>query len=156
MLEVGDKPQDFTLDSDDGQVHWASLRGKPVVVFFYPRANTPGCTTEAIGFTERYAEFAARGVEVLGGSADSVAKQCKFRDKHGLGVRLLSDPEHTVLEPWGVWGEKTLYGRKSMGIIRTTLLFDAQGTLVHRWNKVRVKGHVDKVFDKASELFAGG
>lgn len=153
MLEVGHKPADFTLPTDDGELSWSSLRGKPVVLFFYPRADTPGCTTESIDFTQRYGDFQALGVEVIGGSADSVKAQCKFRDKHGLGVRLLSDPDHVILEPWGVWGEKTLYGRKSMGIIRTTLVFDADGVLVHRWNRVRVKGHVDKVYDKVAELF---
>lgn len=150
MLAVGQSPADFTLPDQDGNaVAWSSLRGRPVVVFCYPKADTPGCTTEACGFRDLAAEFAAAGVTVLGLSADAPAAQKRFATKHGLGYPLLADPEKQVLVPWGVWGEKTLYGRVSMGIVRTTFLFDAEGRLVRRWDKVKVAGHVDAVLDAA-------
>jgi peroxiredoxin Q/BCP len=153
MLDVGDRPQDFTLTNDRGEpVAWADLRGRPVVVFFYPKANTPGCTKEAIAFTALKTEFDALGVTVVGGSADSVKAQGNFRDKHELGVPLLSDPDKVVLEPWGVWAEKKNYGRTYMGIVRSTFLFDADGVLVEAWRNVRVNGHADKVLARAREL----
>ncbi len=146
MLEVGQKPAGFTLLQQDGTpVSWDSLRGQAVVIFCYPRASTPGCTTEACDFRDASAELASLGVQTLGLSADKVPAQKKFADKFSLTYPLLSDPEHVVLEPWGVWGEKVLYGKVSMGIVRTTFWFDASGTLVRRWNKVRVAGHVDDV-----------
>lgn len=154
MLEVGDQPEDFTLTDDHGnEVQWSALRGKPVVIFFYPKASTPGCTTEACAFTDLGADFAERGVAVFGASADSVKRQANFRDKHGLGMPLLSDPDHVILEPWGVWAEKKNYGRTYMGIVRSTFVFDAQGTLVHKWSNVRVKGHAEAVLAKVDELF---
>lgn len=155
MLSIGDAPADFTLTDDHGNdVVWSSLRGQPVVVFAYPKANTPGCTKEACAFRDLSAEFGALGVKVFGISADSVKAQGNFRDKHGLTMPLLSDKEHVVLEPWGIWGEKKNYGRTYMGIIRSTFLFDADGKVAHVWPKVRVKGHVDAVLEKARDLFA--
>ena len=154
MLEVGDSPSDFVLTDDRGEeVRWEDLRGSPVVVFFYPKASTPGCTTEACDFRDLQAEFAARNVRVFGASADSVKRQSNFRDKHTLSMPLLSDPDHVILEPWGVWAEKKNYGKTYMGIVRSTFVFDERGTLAHKWTNVRVKGHADKVLARVDELF---
>ena len=153
MLAVGDTVPDFTLPDQEGApVSWASFRGKPVVVFFYPKADTPGCTREACGFRDRKAEFEAAGARVIGISADSEKRQASFDAKYGLGLRLLSDPEHRVLEPWGVWADKTMYGRTSKGIVRTTVLFDADGRVAAIWPKVKVDGHVDQVLARVREL----
>jgi peroxiredoxin Q/BCP len=153
MLEPGATVPPFTLADQDGrEVAWPDLRGKPVVVFFYPKANTPGCTKEACSFRDHRQAFEERGVQVLGISADSVKSQANFRSRYELTMPLLSDPERTVLEPWGVWGEKKNYGRTYMGIHRSTFLFDADGTLLHVWPKVRVKGHVTQVLDKVDEI----
>jgi peroxiredoxin Q/BCP len=156
MLDVGDRPEEFSLSDQNGnEVAWSSLRGKPVVVFFYPKANTPGCTKEACAFRDLGGEFGELGVQVIGMSADSVKRQSNFDAKFELGMPLLSDPDHVVLEPWGVWGEKKMYGKTHMGIIRSTFLFDADGVVVNAWPKVRVKGHVDAVLEAAREAFAG-
>ena len=142
----------FTLVDQDGrEVAWSDFRGKPVVVFFYPKANTPGCTKEACSFRDHRQAFEERGVQVLGISADSVKSQANFHSRYELTMPLLSDPERTVLEPWGVWGEKKNYGRTYMGIHRSTFLFDADGTLLHVWPKVRIEGHVTQVLDKIDE-----
>ena len=155
MLAVGDTVGDFVLkDQAEGDVRWSDLRGSPVVVFFYPKANTPGCTKEAVGFQRLGDAFAELGVKVVGASADTVKRQAGFADKHELQMPLLADPEHTILEPWGVWGEKKSYGRTSMGIIRSTVLFDADGTVVHVWSPVRgAEAHPDAVLEKAKELY---
>ncbi len=153
MLDIGDIPTDFTLKNQDGEdVRWSDLQGKQIALFAYPRANTPGCTKEACAFRDLAAEFEATDTLVLGISADTVRKQSNFRDKHALNMALLSDPEKTVLEPWGIWGEKMNYGRKYMGIIRSTFLFDKHGQLAQAWRNVRVKGHVDKVLAAARDL----
>ncbi|MCA9712344.1 MAG: thioredoxin-dependent thiol peroxidase [Myxococcales bacterium] len=155
MLAIGDQPDDFTLQDQEGRdVRWSSLRGHPVAVFFYPKASTPGCTTEACDFRDLEGELAALGVRVLGISADSVTAQARFAGKHGLAYPLLSDPDHVVLGPWGVWGEKKLYGRVFEGIRRTTFLFDVQGRVVAVWTNVKVKGHADAVLASARELLA--
>ena len=149
MLSVGDTVEDFTLSDQTGaDVRWADYRGRPVVVFFYPKASTPGCTTEAVAFRDTRSQFERSGVAMLGVSADPVKRQAAFSDKHDLSMPLLSDPDHVILEPWGVWGEKKLYGRSSMGIIRSTFLFDAQGRVAHVWSPVRVKGHVERVLER--------
>ena len=149
MLAVGDTVEDFTLlDQHGAEVRWSDLRGKPVVVFFYPRANTPGCTREACAFRDLRGEFEAEEVQVLGVSADSVRAQSNFATKHELAMPLLSDPDHAILEPWGVWGEKKMYGKTSMGIIRSTFLFDGEGVVRHVWSPVRVNGHVDAVLER--------
>ena len=153
MLDVGNKATDFVLKDHTGaDVAWADLRGRPVVVFAYPKANTPGCTKEACHFRDLQSAFDAVGVSVLGISADSVRAQGNFSAKHTLSMPLLSDPERTVLEAWGIWGEKKNYGRTYMGIIRSTFLFDPEGKVAHVWPKVRVKGHVDAVLEKTREL----
>ncbi len=153
MLDTTDIAPDFTLPRDGGgDVTLSSLRPKGVVLFFYPRDDTSGCTKEATGFTEAAADFDAAHVIVLGISKDSIAKHDKFRDKHGLGVALLSDEESDVCERYGVWKEKSMYGKKFMGIERTTALIDAGGKIARIWRKVKVPGHVDEVLEAAKAL----
>lgn len=148
MLNIGDTPENFTLLDQDGQsTTWSDFRGRPVVVFFYPRANTPGCTKEACGFRDLNAEFEALGAAVIGMSADSVRKQKNWHTKHGMTFPLLADESQTVLAPWGVWGEKKMYGKTYEGIVRSTFLFDADGCVVRAWPKVRVTGHVEEVLE---------
>lgn len=146
MLKVGDTVEDFALQDQHGAtVRWSSFRGRPVVVFFYPKADTPGCTKEACAFRDVRGELEAAGAAVVGVSADSVKRQASFDTKYGLGIPLLADPDHVVLEPWGVWGDKKMYGRTTKGIVRTTVLFDAEGRVTHVWSPVKVDGHVDAV-----------
>jgi len=144
---------DFTLPRDGGEtVTLSALRPGAVVLFFYPRDDTSGCTKEATAFTERAGDFEALGVTVLGVSKDSIASHEKFRDKHGLTVPLLSDAEAETCEAYGVWKEKNMYGKKFMGIERSTFLIDGAGRIVREWRKVKVPGHVDAVLDAAREL----
>ena len=153
-LEVGTKPPNFTVKDDLGQdVPWAAFRGRPVAVFFYPKASTPGCTKEACAFRDLSGEFAKRGVRVVGMSADSTKAQAGFKHKYALDMPLLCDPGHVVLEPWGVWGEKSLYGKKMMGIRRSTFLFDKDGVLVKVWPAVKVDGHAEAVLRAVDEIF---
>ena len=157
MLNEGDRAPDFELPADDGStVKLSDFKGRKVVLYFYPKDDTPGCTKEACAFRDLRADFDGLGVRVFGISADSVKAQGNFRDKYELTMPLLSDPDKTVLTPWGIWGEKKNYGRTYMGIIRTTVMFDADGKVAHVWPKVRVKGHVDAVLEKARELFLWG
>lgn len=154
MIEAGATVAPFALTDHNGDdVAWDSFRGKPVVFFFYPKASTPGCTKEACAFRDLTAEFEARGVAVVGVSADSVKRQSNFAQKYELTMPLLADPDHAILEPWGVWAEKKNYGRTYMGIVRSTFLFDADGTLAHVWPKVRVAGHAEAVLAKVDEIF---
>ena len=149
--EAGDTAPDFTLPRDGGgEVTLSDLRGQPVVVYFYPRDDTSGCTTEALDFTAALPGW--DGVRVLGISKDTVAKHDRFRDKHDLGVTLLSDAEGDTCERYGTWVEKTMYGRTSMGIERSTFLIDAEGRIAKAWRKVRVKGHVDEVGEALKAL----
>ena len=155
MLEVGDSPSDFVLTDDRGEeVRWEDLRGSPVVVFFYPKASTPGCTTEACDFRDLQAEFAARNVRVFGASADSVKRQSNFRDKHTLSMPLLSDPDHVILEPWGVWAEKKNYGKTYWGVQRATFLIDPDGNVARVWPRVKVTGHAQEVLEAVREATA--
>lgn len=155
MLSVGTHPPEFTLlDQQEQTVAWSSLRGRPVVVFCYPKANTPGCTQEACEFRDLAAAFGALGVAVVGLSADAPKAQKRFADKHQLVYPLLSDPDHVVLSAWGVWGSKKLYGRVFDGIIRTTVLFGADGEVLQVWSPVKLKGHVDAVLAAAQALKA--
>lgn len=153
MIEVGQAAADFTLPRDGGgEVTLSALKGKPVVVYFYPKADTPGCTKQAVGFTEMGAEFEAAGAVVLGVSKDPVKKLDKFRDKHDLGVALLSDEDSDVCERYGVWKEKSMYGKTYMGIERSTFLIDAEGNIAHAWPKVKVPGHVEAVLEAVRAL----
>jgi peroxiredoxin Q/BCP len=146
MPGVGEQAPDFLLPADDGSmVSLAGLSGKKVVLYFYPKDDTPGCTIEAIAFTAQKAAFDAAGAVVLGVSKDSIADHCKFRDKHNLTVRLISDENGEMLKKYGVWVEKNLYGRTYMGIDRTTFLIDGSGAIRKVWSKVKVEGHADEV-----------
>lgn len=152
-LRVGAKAPDFTLPRDGGgSVTLSALRGAPVVLFFYPKANTPGCTTEARDFTALLPEFKAAGAKVLGISKDSVKKQENFVSKQELAMPILSDAEGDVCERYGVWAEKSMYGKTFMGIVRTTVLIAADGTVARVWDKVKVAGHADEVLDAVRAL----
>jgi peroxiredoxin Q/BCP len=133
------------IDADGAARNLADFAGKPVVIYFYPKADTPGCTNEAKDFTALAADFAACGAAVIGFSRDKPAKLAKFRDKYGLGVALGSDEGGAVTEAFGVWIEKSMYGRAYMGIERATFLFGADGKLVRVWHTVKVKGHAEEV-----------
>jgi peroxiredoxin Q/BCP len=153
MIAVGKKAPAFTLESSEGgKVKLADFAGKPVVIYFYPRDNTPGCTLEAQDFRVAMKQFAKLGVAVLGVSKDSIASHCKFRDKFELNFPLLSDPDGKTLEAYGAWGEKSMYGKKMMGIIRSTVLIGQDGKVAQHWPKVSVKGHVAEVLDAAKAL----
>ena len=142
----------FQLPRDGGDsVSLADYAGKKLVLFFYPRADTPGCTREAIDFTRLSSAFADEGAAVLGVSGDSVKAQESFRDKHQLSVPLISDETHEMLEAYGAWGEKSMYGRSFMGIIRTTVLIGADGRIAKIWRNVRVDGHADEVLAAVRE-----
>jgi peroxiredoxin Q/BCP len=152
-LSEGAMAPAFSLPRDGGNV--ASLSdyaGKNLVLFFYPRADTPGCTREAIDFTRLKGAFADAGTMVLGISADPPKAQERFRDKHGLAIPLISDETHAMLEAYGAWGEKSLYGRKFMGILRTTFLLGKDGKVARIWRNVRVDGHADEVLAAARAL----
>jgi len=143
----------FDLPRDGGgSVSLRDYAGKKLVLFFYPRADTPGCTREAIDFTRLKGEFAAAGAEVVGISADTVKAQESFRNKHQLSVPLASDGAHQMLEAYGAWGEKSMYGRTFMGIIRTTVLVDSSGKVARIWRHVKVDGHAEAVLEAARAL----
>lgn len=149
-LEPGQPAPDFALPRDGGgEVSLSGLKGRKVVLYFYPKDDTSGCTAEAIAFTAEAAAFEAAGVVVLGVSKDPVASHDKFRDKHKLGITLLSDAEGDVSERYGVWGEKSMYGRKYMGIERATFLIGEDGRVLRIWRKVKVPGHVAEVLAAA-------
>jgi peroxiredoxin Q/BCP len=147
-LAPGDKAPDFTLPADGGQtVSLSDFSGKSVVLYFYPKDDTPGCTKEAIGFTDAIEDFESAGAVVIGLSKDTVAKHDKFRDKHGLKVILVSDADDDVTERYGAWVEKKMYGKTYMGIERCTFLIGPDGVLKQVWRKVKVPGHVEAVLD---------
>lgn len=146
MLDVGEKPADFVIaDQSGAEVAWSSFRGRPVIVFCYPRASTPGCTTEACAFRDASAAFAALGFAVVGLSPDAPKRQAGFASKYDLAMPLLCDADRTVLDAWGVFGEKKMYGKVVHGVVRSTFWFDADGRVVKRWSPVKVAGHVDAV-----------
>lgn len=152
-LVAGAKAPAFTLDRDGGtRVSLKDFKGRKLVLYFYPKADTPGCTKEAIAFSALRADFAKAGTEILGVSADSVAAQDKFKTKHKLTIALGSDESKEMLEAYGAWGEKSMYGRKFMGVIRKTFLIGADGRIAHVWPKVRVPGHAEEVLEAARAL----
>ena len=146
---TGDAAPDFDMPGDDGPISLSALKGKSVVLYFYPKDDTSGCTNEAKGFTEAADDFAAAGVVVVGVSKDSVASHARFRAKYGLTPRLGSDTAGDVIERYGVWVEKSMYGRKYMGIERATFLIDAAGVVRRVWRKVKVPGHAAEVLAAA-------
>lgn len=153
MTAIGERAPDFTLPRDGGDnVTLSALRPSKVVLYFYPKDDTSGCTKQAIAFTEHLEAFKNAGCEIIGISKDSVTKHNKFRDKHSLGVILASDAESDVCEQYGVWKEKSMYGKTYMGIERSTFLIDADGTIAQEWRKVRVPGHVEAVLEAAQSL----
>jgi peroxiredoxin Q/BCP len=144
MVEVGSKAPDFTLPSDaGGEVTLSGLRGKKVVLYFYPKDDTPGCTMQACDFRDAMPSFEGVDAVVLGVSADSVESHRRFRAKFGLNFPLLEDQGHEVAEAYGVWKEKSMYGKKFMGIERSTFLIDEKGTVARVWRKVKPKGHAE-------------
>ncbi|MEL6519817.1 MAG: thioredoxin-dependent thiol peroxidase [Pseudomonadota bacterium] len=153
MIEAGQAAPDFTLPRDgEGDVTLSELQPKTVVLYFYPKDDTSGCTKQAIGFTEHLAAFEEAGAVILGVSKDSVKKHDKFRDKHELKIALLSDEESDVCETYGVWVEKSMYGKKYMGIERSTFVIAGDGTVKEAWRKVKVPGHVEKVLEAVKAL----
>jgi peroxiredoxin Q/BCP len=152
-LKAGAKAPDFTLPRDGGgATGLAEYKGRKLVLFFYPKADTEGCTKEAIAFSGLKAKFARVGTDILGVSADPVRAQDRFRDKHGLKIALASDETRKMLEAYGVWGEKSMYGRKYMGIVRTTYLIGPDGRIATVWDNVKVAGHAEDVLAAAKAL----
>ena len=153
MLNIGDKAPDFSLpDQDEKTVTLSELKNRWVVLYFYPKDNTSGCTVEACDFTASRHEFSGLDAEILGVSPDSAKSHRNFIQKQNLGITLLSDPDHKVLEAYGAWQKKSMYGREYMGVQRSTFLIDPEGKLAYIWPKVKVKGHVEEVQKKLAEL----
>ena len=152
-LAEGSKAPAFKLPRDGGGIlSLADFKGRNLVIYFYPKADTPGCTRESIDFSELRAEFSKAGTDILGVSADPVAAQDKFKQKHDLGIALLSDESRKMIEAYGVWGKKSMYGKIFMGIVRTTFLLGPDGRIAHIWRKVKVEGHAAEVLAAAKAL----
>ena len=146
MLEVGTKAPEFTLPDQNGEMHSLSdYKGKKVILYFYPKDNTSGCTKQACGFSERYPQFLEKGAVVLGVSKDTVASHKKFEEKYGLAFTLLADPERTVIEAYDVWKEKKTAGKISMGVVRTTYLIDEEGIIIKANGKVKAADDAEKM-----------
>ena len=151
MLEVGTKAPDFSLQDQNGKIHTlAEYAGKKVVLYFYPKDNTPGCTKQACGFSERYPQFMEKGAVVLGVSKDSVASHKKFEEKYNLGFTLLADPELNAIKAYDVWQEKKNYGKISMGVVRTTYLIDENGIIVKNFDKVKAAENPEQMLGELS------
>jgi peroxiredoxin Q/BCP len=152
-LETGQKAPAFTLEADDGtKVKLSDLKGSPVVLYFYPADDTPGCTREACAFRDRSSELKKLGAKVFGISPDDVASHVKFKKKYTLNFPLLADPDHKVAEKFGAWREKNMYGKKSMGIVRSTFLIGPDGVVQRVWKSVKVDGHDAAVIEALKEL----
>lgn len=153
MPDVNDKAPDFSLPTGDGRtLSMSDFKGRPLVLYFYPKDSTPGCTQQAIGFTALLPEFEKAGAAVVGVSRDSVKRHSNFAEKHGIAFPLLSDEAGELCEAYGVWVEKNLYGRKYMGIERSTFLIDGESVIRRVWRKVKVKGHAEEVLDAVKSL----
>jgi peroxiredoxin Q/BCP len=153
MLDVGQKAPDFSLPNENGDtVNLSDFKGKKLVLYFYPKDSTPGCTTEARDFTAKKAEFEAAGAVILGASKDSIKRHQNFIAKQDLKINLISDEDGILCEAYGVWILKKLYGREYMGIERATFLIDQDGIIQKIWHKVKVKGHADAVLEAVKEL----
>ncbi|QDG77229.1 thioredoxin-dependent thiol peroxidase [Labrenzia sp. PHM005] len=152
-LALGDAAPDFDLEADGGsRISLSALKGQPVVVYFYPKDNTPGCTKEAIAFTDLIEDFKKLGTTIVGISPDTARKHDNFIAKHYLAVRLGADTEKTTAEAYGVWVEKSMYGKKYMGVERATFLVDADGKIAQIWRKVKVAGHAEAVLEAVQAL----
>ena len=152
-MEIGDSVPDFCLpNQDEEEICFRDIKGRWIILYFYPKDNTPGCTTEACDFTEALPDLEALNAIVLGVSPDSPKKHRNFIEKKGLGITLLSDEEKELCKKFGVWQLKKNYGREYMGVVRSTFLIDPDGKIAAKWEKVRVKGHVEEVKSKLSEL----
>jgi peroxiredoxin Q/BCP len=153
ILDIGSTPPDFTLPRDGGgTITLSDLRGKPVVLYFYPKDDTSGCTQEAIEFSGLRPQFEKLGAKVIGMSPDPVKKHDKFKTKHDLKVDLVADEDKAIIEAYGLWVEKSMYGRKYMGVERTTYLIDSAGKIAKIWNKVKVPGHAAEVLEATKAL----
>jgi peroxiredoxin Q/BCP len=153
MLQAGDRAPDFTLlDQDGEELTLSSLRGETIVLYFYPRADTPGCTTQACGIRDRDADYEAAGARVIGVSPDDPEALRKFAAKYDLGFTLLADPDHAVADAYGAWGEKSMYGKKYMGIVRTTFIVDGDGRIARVFPKVQPKKHDGLVLKALGDL----
>ncbi|MFR8548535.1 MAG: thioredoxin-dependent thiol peroxidase [Lachnospiraceae bacterium] len=151
MLEVGTKAPEFTLPDQNGEMHTlAEYRGKKVLLYFYPKDNTPGCTKQACGYSERLPQFQEKGVVILGISKDSVASHKRFEEKQDLTITLLADPERTAIEAYDVWKEKKNYGKVSMGVVRTTYLIDEEGIIIKANDKVKAAEDPEKMLGELS------
>jgi thioredoxin-dependent peroxiredoxin len=156
VVEAGEEAPDFTLPDQDGNaVTLGELRGGPVVLYFYPKADTPGCTTQACGIRDRRAEYDQAGARVVGVSPDTVAAIKKFAEKYSLDFTLLADEDHAAAEQYGVWGEKKMYGKTYMGVQRATFIIDAEGTIAHVIPKASPKTHDDVVLAALSSVASG-
>ncbi len=156
MIEIGEKAKDFCLpNQDEVDICLRDLKGKWVVLYFYPKDNTPGCTTEACDFTQSLPNFEDMDAVILGVSPDSPKKHRNFIEKKGLKITLLSDEDKKVLQEYGVWQLKKMCGREYMGVVRTTYLIDPKGKVAYRWDKVKVKGHIQAVKEKLEEMRKG-
>jgi len=152
MTDIGDKAPRLSGTIDDGTtLALSDLRGSHCLVYFYPRDNTPGCTNEALAFRDRYAQFRRHDCAIVGVSRDSVASHARFRARHALPFALLADTDERWCEAFAVLGEKTLYGRKTIGVIRSSFLIDPAGVLVAQWRKVKVPGHADAVLERLAQ-----
>ncbi|MCJ8278969.1 MAG: thioredoxin-dependent thiol peroxidase [Rivularia sp. ALOHA_DT_140] len=152
---VGNKAPSFSASNQDGNlVKLEDFQSSWLVLYFYPKDNTPGCTVEAKDFSEYSSQFEAKGAKILGVSPDSQESHCKFINKHNLLIQLLSDPEHNLCKTYGVWQLKKFMGKEYMGVVRSTFLIAPNGNLAHTWSNVRTKGHAQKVLDKFQELLA--
>ncbi|RCW85519.1 peroxiredoxin [Phyllobacterium bourgognense] len=155
ILDIGSTPPDFTLPRDGGgTITLSGLRGKPVILYFYPKDDTSGCTQEAIEFSGLRPQFEKLGAKVIGMSPDPVKKHDKFKTKHDLKVDLVADEDKAIIEAYGLWVEKSMYGRKYMGVERTTYLIDSAGKIAKIWNKVKVPGHAAEVLEATKALEA--
>ena len=153
MLEIGDKAPEFCIpNQDEVEICLRDLKGKWIVLYFYPKDNTPGCTTEAKEFSNLLDEFEQLGVIVIGVSPDSPKKHCNFIEKHNLTITLLSDSEKEVLKAYGAWGKKKMYGKEYEGVIRSTFIINPKGEIVKEYKNVRAKGHAAKVLEDLKEL----
>ncbi|OVE80517.1 thioredoxin-dependent thiol peroxidase [bacterium I07] len=152
-VKIGDRAPEFCLpDSDEQEICMKNLQGKWIVLYFYPKDNTSGCTLEAIDFTKQMNSFKSLNCDIIGVSPDSPKSHCNFRDKHEIGIQLLSDPSHKVIKAFGCWVKKKMYGREYYGVERSTFLIDPFGIVQHEWRKVKVKEHVETVEDKLKQL----